>query len=608
MWDTTFRYQPPTQDLGWLLGTHFKGVAEIIDPQDAHDLFEMIGRFASEVIAPTNKPGDQKGAQFTPASNGKAGYVSVPNEFHKAYDQFTEMGLVGLSASEEYGGQGLPAVIKVGADEMMLASNMSFSPFGGLTAMAISAINAHATDELKEIYLPKMISGEWTGTMNLTEPHAGSDLGALKSRATPQEDGSYVLDGNKIFITGGEHDLTENIVHLVLAKTPDAPTGTKGLSLFIVPKFLPQEQDDGSIANGKRNAVECIGIEHKEGLHASPTCAMAYNGATGYLIGEVNKGLECMFTMMNAARLAVGGQGLALADSTLQTTSQYAAERHVKEEPINEFSNVEIKLQRLKAFTEGARALSMWTAMAMDLAVRLPEGSKEQQEMISRAAVMTPLIKGHFTDTAAELINDANIVWGGAGYLEDYPMAQINREVPISRIYEGTSDIIALHVLGNAHHAREGFFPEAMRFVAENQSNPNLKAVVEPFGKALQTLIETSMSILPVGMKAKETRNFDHINLIATPYMEMFGKVAVGLMWAQMAKTVDERYADADEAERAFLDDKFQTAQFYMQDMLRVEELAKDIQRNIKDNVLRQPTYGETIEAAESIAAQPAAE
>jgi len=445
-------YTAPTRDTRFL-------VNELLDLASYGNLpgFEMAspdvtdavitegGKFCAEVLAPINQSGDQEGC-----TRHEDGSVTTPKGFKEAFNQFREAGWGTLAQPEEFGGQGLPHVLGFVMEEFISSANQAFGMYPGLTNGAISALIAKGTQEQKEMYLPKMVSGEWTGTMNLTEPQCGTDLGMIRTKAEPKGDGSYSITGTKIFISAGEHDLSDNIIHLVLAKTPGAPDSTKGISLFVVPKFLVNE--DGSV--GERNGVMCGSIEHKMGIHANSTCVLNYDGATGWLVGEENKGLAAMFIMMNAARLGVGMQGLSQAEVAYQNAVAYAldrrqgraltgpAEPEAQADPIFVHPDVRRMLMDAKAFTEGMRALSLWGALLVDLTHKA-QTEEERAEADAMIGLLTPVIKGYGTDKGYEVSTNMQQVFGGHGYIEEWGMSQFVRDARIAQIYEGTNGIQA---------------------------------------------------------------------------------------------------------------------------------------------------------------------
>ncbi|MBA4765964.1 MAG: acyl-CoA dehydrogenase family protein, partial [Erythrobacter sp.] len=408
------------------------------------------GKFCAEVLAPLNRVGDEHGCV-----RNEDGSVTTPPGFKEAFDQFREAGWGTISAPEEFGGQGMPHVLGFVMEEFISSANQAFGMYPGLTNGAISALIAKGSDEQKTMYLPKMISNEWTGTMNLTEPHCGTDLGMIRTKAEPQGDGSYSITGTKIFISAGEHDMSENIIHLVLAKTPGAPDSTKGISLFVVPKFLVNE--DGSL--GERNGVMCGSIEEKMGIHGNSTCVLNYDGAKGWLVGEENKGLAAMFIMMNAARLGVGIQGLSQAEVAYQNAVAYALDRRQgraltgpaepdqQADPIFVHPDVRRMLMDAKAFTEGMRALALWGGLLVDL-IHKAETEEEREEADLLLGLMTPVIKGYGTDKGYEVATNMQQVFGGHGYIEEWGMSQFVRDARIAQIYEGTNGVQAMDLCG----------------------------------------------------------------------------------------------------------------------------------------------------------------
>src|SRR5437868_4665824 len=413
-------------------------------------ILEEAGRFCEKVLQPLNRVGDETGCK-----RSDDGSVTTPPGFKDAYKQFCEAGWPTLTAPEEYGGQGLPQVIGSAVSEYILSANHAFEMYQGLTSGAIAALLAKGSDEIKQTYIPKMVTGRWTGTMNLTEPHCGTDLGLLKTRAAPQADGSYAITGTKIFISSGEHDLSENIIHLVLAKIVGAPDTVKGISLFIVPKFLVER--DGSL--GARNAVACGSIEEKMGIHGNATCVMNYDGATGWRVGEPNRGLQAMFTMMNEARLGVGVQGLAMSEVAYQNAAAYAKERlagraltgakfpEKPADPIVVHPDVRRMLMSVRAFNEAARALAVWTALKSDIAHRSAE-AKEKQAVEDHLGLLTPVIKGILTDQGFANAVLAQQIYGGHGYIAEHGIEQFVRDARITMLYEGTNGVQALDLVG----------------------------------------------------------------------------------------------------------------------------------------------------------------
>ena len=538
----------------------FEGAsADMIDA-----VIEEAGKFTSEVVGPLNAPGDQQGCTRHPD-----GSVTTPDGFKQAYDQFREAGWGTLSAPVEFGGQGLPHVLGFAVEEFLCSANMAFAMYPGLTNGAIGAILAKASPELQQRYVPKMVSGEWTGTMNLTEPHAGTDLGLIRTRAMPQADGSYAITGTKIFISAGEHDLTENIIHLVLAKTPDAPESSKGISLFIVPKFLVN--DDGTL--GDRNAVSCGSIEKKMGIHGNATCVLNYDGATGWLVGEENKGLAAMFIMMNAARLGVGLQGLSQAEVAFQNAATYARERRQgraltgpadpaeKADPLLVHPDIRRMLMDAKAFTEGMRALALWGGLLADLALHA-ESEEERQSADDLLGLLTPVIKGYGTDKGFETAVNMQQVWGGHGYIVENGMEQFVRDARIAMIYEGANGVQAMDLVGRKLPAKMGraiqaFFALVDGECAAAKDDPKLADLAARLEKANGELKAASMWFMQNAMTKPENAGAG-----AYHYMHMAGIVALGLMWLRMAKVASEALANQ-AGDEAFYEAKLITARYF---------------------------------------------
>ena len=475
------------------------------------------------------------------------GVVRTPKGFKEAYKAFAESGWTAMASDPEWGGQGLPEAINKLVEEMSCAANLSFGLYPGLTHGAYQAIVDHASQELKERYLPKMVEGTWSGTMCLTEAHCGTDLGLLRTRAEPQDDGSYRITGSKIFISAGEHDLTENIIHLVLARMPDAPKGVKGISLFLVPKYLPNE--DGSL--GPRNGVSCSGIEHKMGIKASATCQMSFDDATGWLVGEPHKGMRAMFTMMNSERLSVGIQGLGAAEAAYQGAVAYAKERlqgrslagtkHPDKpaDPIIVHPDVRRMLMTMRAYTEGCRAFGGWVARNLDMLKHHPDAEK-RQEAEDFTALMTPIVKALFTDLGFETTSIGMQVYGGHGFIRDHGMEQYVRDSRISMIYEGTNGIQALDLVGRkmpAHMGRylRSFFHPVLAEIDAAIDDERLSDLVQPLSKAFGGLQLCTAEIAQKGMKDPE-----EAGAAATEYLRLFGLVALGFMWLKSAKVAHE--------------------------------------------------------------------
>ncbi len=560
-------YTPPTRDMAFVLHEVLRAQEADIPGYDALDaettaaILEEGGRFASEVFQPLNQVGDREGCRL------ENGVVRTPTGFRDAFDQLRDGGWTTLDCDEDYGGQGMPHLMGTAMGEIFAASNMALNMYHGLTHGAYSAIRAHGTEAQKRKWLPKMVSCEWTGTMNLTEPHAGTDLGLMRTKAEPQEDGSYRITGTKIFISAGEHDLAENIVHLVLAKIPGGPDGVKGISLFIVPKVLVN--DDGTL--GARNAVNVGNIEEKMGIHGNATCVMNYDGATGYLLGEEHKGLRAMFTMMNEARLAVGVQGLAQAEAAYQNAVAYTRERlqgravtgpenpEGPADPIIVHPDVRRVLMEGKSFIEGARALTFWAAELIDRSERM--GDAEAEALVS---LLIPVIKGVQTDRGFETAVQAQQLYGGHGYIEEHGMSQFARDARIAMIYEGANGIQALDLVGRKLAADGGkpmmaFFEMVKGFIKKNESDDALNAeFLEPLKSASKDLQAATTYFLQSGMKAPN-------NALAGAYdfMHLFGHVAIGLMWAKMAKAA-RAALDEGRGDPAFYETKLATGRFYM--------------------------------------------
>ncbi|MDZ4307349.1 acyl-CoA dehydrogenase C-terminal domain-containing protein [Allopontixanthobacter sp.] len=522
------------------------------------------GKFCAEVLHPLNQVGDREGC-----TRNADGSVTTPTGFKKAFEQYRESGWGTIAQPEEFGGQGMPHVLGFVVEEFMAASNQAFAMYPGLTAGAISAITAKGSDEQKEMYLPKMISGEWTGTMNLTEPHCGTDLGMIRTKAEPQADGSYAITGTKIFISAGEHDMSENIIHLVLAKTPGAPDSSKGISLFIVPKFLPDA--DGN--PGARNGVMCGSIEEKMGIHGNSTCLMNYDSATGWMVGEENKGLAAMFIMMNAARLGVGIQGLAQAEISYQNAVTYALDRRqgraltgpadpqAQADPIFVHPDVRRMLMDAKAFTEGMRALALWGALQVDLTHKAQtEEEREEADMI--ISLLTPVIKGYGTDKGYDIANNMQQVYGGHGYIAEWGMEQFVRDSRIAMIYEGTNGVQAMDLCGRklAHKggaAIQAFFKTVDEEIASAKADETLKPIAEALDKALTDQKAATMWFMQHAMQ-----NPNDLGAGAHHYMHIMGIVSLGLMWLRMAKVAAARLSQGTD-DKAFYEAKLTTARYY---------------------------------------------
>ncbi|SFI61455.1 acyl-CoA dehydrogenase [Phyllobacterium sp. CL33Tsu] len=534
------------------------------------DIVEAIlgegAKLAENTLFPVNQIGDHEGCV-----RHDDGSVTTPKGFKQAFDAYREGGWVGLAVPQEFGGQGLPYTLHVAAGEYMASANMALVMYPGLTQGAIAAIVTHGTEEQKQAYLPKMTDGIWTGTMNLTEPHCGTDLGLLRSKAVPNGDGSYKISGQKIFISAGEHDMAENIIHLVLARIEGAPEGVKGISLFIVPKFIP----DANGNPGERNGVSCGSIEEKMGIHGNSTCVMNYDEATGYLLGGENKGLRAMFTMMNEARLGVALQGLSIGEVAYQNAAIYARDRiqgraltgpkepDKKADPIIVHPDIRRILLTIKSFNEAGRAFILWSALKSDVAHRSGDEA-ERQLADDMLGLMTPVLKGVLTDKGFEHACMAQQVFGGHGYIEEHGMSQYVRDARIAMIYEGANGIQAMDLVGrklglNGGRAVMAFFKEVGDFCEENRSDDNLAFFTKHLKKGLNDLQAASMWLMQNGMA-----NPDNAGAASTDYMHLFGLVSLGYMWARMAKASHAKLAEGTE-NKAFFETKLATGKFFME-------------------------------------------
>ncbi|WP_026379855.1 acyl-CoA dehydrogenase C-terminal domain-containing protein [Afifella pfennigii] len=576
-------YQPPVRDTLFILYdvlgverlANLPGFAEA-GRDTAEAVLEEGARFCREALTPLNRVGDAEGCR-----RHEDGSVTTPAGFKDAFRLYAEGGWVGLSADPAHGGQGLPFFLGAAMNEFASAANMAWAMYPGLAQGAIAALSRHGSEMAKRDYLPRIVSGEWLATMNLTEPHCGTDLGLIRTKAAPAEDGSYRLCGQKIFISGGEHDLTDNIVHLVLARIEGAPAGVKGLSLFLVPKRLP----DASGAPGAANGVSCGAIEEKMGIHGNATCVMNYDNAQGWLIGEANKGLNAMFTMMNEARLGVGIQGLAQSEVAYQNAADYARERRqgralsagrdgsAGPDPIIVHPDIRRTLMAIRAFNEAARALVLTAAINGDIAARSPD-EKARQAAEDWLALVTPVIKGVLTDRGFENAVAAQQVYGGHGYIAEWGMEQFVRDARIAMIYEGANGIQALDLVGRKLPMKEGraikaYLDEVAAFLAEHAQDAQLAPLLAPLQEGLEHLQKATMWLAANGMA-----NPDHAGAGATDYMHLFGLVALGHMWAKMAKAAAERLAGDGEAGpdengqgegREFYETKLALARYYME-------------------------------------------
>ena len=562
-------YKAPLRDMQFLLNEVFDAgqLAKLPGYEEATpdmmlSILEEGAKLCEEVLQPLNHGGDEEGCTFND------GTVTTPKGFKEAYDTFTQGGWMGLSCSKEFGGQGLPLLLNFLLDEMVCSANLSFGMYPGLSHGAYNAIEKHATQELKEKYLPKMVTGEWSGTMCLTEPHCGTDLGLIKTKALPKTDGSYSITGTKIFISAGEHDLTENIIHLVLAKLPDAPPGVRGISLFLVPKFL---------ADGTRNGAVCGSIEHKMGIKASATCVMNFDNAQGWLVGVPNKGMKAMFTMMNEARLAVGLQGLGIAEVAYQNGLSYAKDRlqgrglkgtqfpDKPADPIIVHPDVRRMLLTMKSITEGARALAVWVGMNLDIETKHSDETT-RHEAGELVALLTPITKALMTDHGFDAANLAVQIMGGHGYIREYGVEQFVRDARITQIYEGTNGIQALDLVGRKmpeHFGRmlRRFFWPCAEFIKTHEKNPVFADVLPGFAKTFQRF-----QMISLLMAQRSFANPEEAGAAATDYLRGFSLLVLGYMWLLMMNTASSKIADS--SEKPFYESKLKTAEFFFAKVL----------------------------------------
>ncbi|RUO39684.1 acyl-CoA dehydrogenase C-terminal domain-containing protein [Idiomarina aquatica] len=576
-------YRAPRDDMDFVLHDVFNvaadwqqaaELAEMMDVDTATAILDEAAKVAENLVAPLSRQADEQGIRF---DNGD---VTTPDGFKENFKQLAEGGWVGVTANPEFGGMGLPKALSAQYEEMLCSADIAFSLYPGLTSGAIMTLDLHASEELKQQYLPKMAAGEWTGTMCLTEPHAGTDLGIIKSKAVPNDDGSYAISGTKIFITGGEHDLADNIVHLVLAKLPDAPAGTKGISLFVVPKILPNE--DGSL--GERNALSCGSVEHKMGIHASATCVMNFDGAKGWLVGEPHRGLPAMFTMMNYERLGVGIQGLGAAERSYQNALEYAKDRiqgrgakatrndAAEADSILVHGDVRRMLLTMKALTEGGRAFSTWVGQQLDRA-KYASDAKVREKADAMVALLTPVAKAFLTDTGLESTIHGQQVFGGHGYVREWGQEQLVRDTRIAQIYEGTNGIQALDLLGRKVCGSQGqllqpFMEELSGFVAEIAQHNRWNTERAQLQQAMDALQGVSAEVL---QKAGTDENI--ISSVAVEYLHLVGYVSYAYLWLRMAVVAEQR-----QAEKPYLAAKIKTAKFYFARILpRVHALVASI-------------------------------
>jgi len=586
-------YKAPIEDIRYLMNDVFDtpklwasmpALAESIDPETADAILEEASKIASGLISPLSREGDETGVVFND------GVVTTPKGYKEAYKTVCEGGWVSLSGEPEFGGMGMPKTLNAQYEEMMCGADVAFSLYTGLTSGACLAILNHATDDIKQQYLPMLYSGEWSGTMCLTEPHCGTDLGIIRSKAIPNEDGSYQITGTKIFITAGEHDMSDNIIHLVLAKLPDAPEGSRGISLFLVPKF--HVNADGSL--GERNGVVCGSTEHKMGIHASATCVMNFDDAKGYLIGEVNKGLAAMFTMMNYERLSVGIQGLGCAQMSYQRAVEYAKDRlqsrsptGVKSpekaaDPIIVHPDVRRMLMNMKSLIEGGRAFSTYVATFLDI-VKYSDNDDDKAYAGSMVALLTPVAKAFMTDMGFDICVQGQQVFGGHGYVREWGQEQLVRDVRIAQIYEGTNGIQALDLIGRKILANNGesfklFAKEVETFI--NSQSDSMAEYTLPLAKAVKLLVDTTMDIAERAVK-----NPEEAGAASVEYLHLFGYTVYAYMWAKMAAVSSSK-------DDEFNQYKLITARYYFSKVLpRINGLAASITTGA-DSVMAMPESG----------------
>ncbi len=566
-------FKAPLEDIKYLTN-EFIDTSKLSDvptfsdmtPDLTDAIYDEAANITANLLFPLNRTGDEQGCTLID------GAVTTPDGFKEAYKEMTSGGWGSFTCDPEFGGQGLPHYIANSVDEMVVSGNISFSIYMGLTIGAYNAIHKFGAEELKQQYLPNMVSGKWSGTMCLTEPQCGTDLGLIRSNAIPQEDGSYQITGSKIFISAGEHDLTENIIHLVLARTPGAPEGIKGISLFLVPKINLNK--DGSL--GSDNNVVCSGIEHKMGIKASATCAMEFENSTGYLIGDLNKGMKAMFVMMNSARIHVGIQGLALAHASYSSAVDYAKERlqgrsitgtKQPDKPADSLivhPDIRRMLMTMKSYTEGSRALSTWLSLQLDISHHASDKHvrKEADELIS---LLTPVLKAFLTDIGEEVTSLGIQVYGGHGYIRENGVEQYLRDARICQLYEGANGIQALDLVGRKLPTHLGrslrhFFHPVSNFIEKNQSNPELAPFVLPLAKSFGRLQNATLFIAQKGLS-----NPDEAGAASTDYLRLMGLVAMAYMWAQMA---EQAHAKTGNMTETFYNNKIKTGLFFMQKVL----------------------------------------
>ncbi|HBC00375.1 MAG TPA: acyl-CoA dehydrogenase [Pseudomonas sp.] len=574
-------YQAPLRDMRFVLNEVFDApklwqslpaLAEVVDAETADAILEEAGKITANSIAPLNRSGDEEGCRWD------AGAVSTPAGYREAYQLYAEGGWVGVGGDPAFGGMGMPKVISAQVEEMMNSASLAFGLYPMLTSGACLSIYAHASEELKQKYLPNMYAGVWSGSMCLTEPHAGTDLGIIRTKAEPQADGSYKISGTKIFITGGEHDLTENIIHLVLAKLPDAPAGSRGISLFLVPKVMVNE--DGTL--GERNSLSCGSIEHKMGIQASATCVMNFDGATGWMVGEPNKGLAAMFTMMNYERLGVGIQGLSTGERSYQSAIEYARERIQSRaptgpiaqdkaaDPIIVHPDVRRMLLTMKALNEGGRAFSSYVALQLDIA-KFSDDDEARLRAEAQVALLTPVAKAFLTDMGLETTVHGQQIFGGHGFIREWGQEQLVRDCRITQIYEGTNgiqalDLVGRKIVGSGGTMYQAFVDEVRAFIAD--AGPELAEFAEPLNAAMDNLDELTAWVID---QAKVNPN--EIGAASVEYLHVFGYTAYAYMWARMAAAALAKQDEGD-----FYQSKLGTARFYFARLLpRIHSLSASV-------------------------------
>ncbi|KAE8544930.1 hypothetical protein DET61_104187 [Marinobacter nauticus] len=568
-------YQAPLRDMRFVLNEVFDApslwaslpkIAENVDPDTADAILEEAGKITSGVLAPLNREADEQGCKWN------EGEVSTPEGFKEAYQTIVEGGWNGLGGNPDFGGMGMPKTLVAQFEEMMQGANMAFGLAPMLTAGACLALDAHGSQELKEKYLPNMYSGVWSGAMDLTEPHAGTDLGIIRTKAEPNDDGSFNITGTKIFITWGEHDMAENIIHLVLAKLPDAPKGPKGISLFLVPKFMVN--DDGSL--GERNQFSCGSIEKKMGIKGSATCVMNFDGAKGWLVGEENKGLAAMFTMMNYERLGVGIQGIGAAEASLQSAREYANERiqsraptgaqqpEKAADPILVHPDVRRMLMTMKSYVEGGRAFSTYVAQWLDIS-KYSDNDEQRKHAEGMVALLTPVAKAFLTDRGLDTTIIGQQVFGGHGFIREWGQEQLVRDCRITQIYEGTNGIQAMDLMGRKVVGSQGklyelFAQDVAAFIEANSSDEALRPYLEPLAASLERLSDVTEHVVN-----QAANNPEAIGAAAVDYLDMFGYTALAFMWAKVVKAAAPK-AEGDTS--GFYTGKVKTARFYFDRLL----------------------------------------